>query len=51
MYVYFLLKNEGADDSLTGNRIVMNGQHIVLMKMNLRGQPGRLLAVVAGWMM
>jgi hypothetical protein len=51
MYVYSLLKNEGADDSLREGRIVMNGRNIVRMKMNLRDLPGRSRAVVAKWMM
>jgi hypothetical protein len=51
MYVYSILKNDGADDSLREGRIVMNGRNIVRMKMNLRDLPGRSRAVVAKWMM
>jgi hypothetical protein len=51
MYVYSILKNDGADDSLREGRIVMNGRNIVRMKMNLRDLPGRLLAVVGEGMM
>jgi hypothetical protein len=50
MCVYPILLDmcwKGANDSLKENRIVTNGQNIVLMKMNLLDLPGRLLAVVA----